>query len=275
MKGKIGVYSIKNKNTGKYYIGSTLVCFYGRRRDHFSDLRRGDHHSKKLQRSFNKHGEASFEFEVLQECDKDNVRNTEQEWLTIIKPFYNMTLTVGTIDSHTYDTKLKISEIQGGKPIDVCDLKGKVVKTVNLQREAAEYVNGNQSKVWRCLTGRNFKHKGHRFKYSGEVFVHTPKKRDYKNTRKGQKHTQEWKDTVGVKMARGRFKGVLNVYKNNVLISRYLSIKEAIESLQDNLKNTGITKAILSGKSYKGYIFKKQNLETGSPVSEIERGFKG
>lgn len=53
------VYAIKNINTGKKYIGSTLD-YQHRLNRHFSELHGDKHHSIYLQRSFNKHGEDAF-----------------------------------------------------------------------------------------------------------------------------------------------------------------------------------------------------------------------
>lgn len=258
MFDKTGVYIIENIVTGKCYIGSTLVSFKSRFSDHMGDLKRNKHHSKKLQRSFNKHGQEAFRFRVLEVCD--NAREVEQSWLDKYKPFYNMTLTVGTIDNHTYESKLKISRLQGGKSIDICDLDGNVIKTVNLQREAAEFVGGDQSKVWRCLQGITSKHKNHRFKHSGEDFKYVKKPRHI-NGHKGKKHSEETrKNKMPIAMARGKFKGILEVFKDNVLIKEYLSLGEASKDL--NIRVTGISLSLKNNKIYKGYMFNKKPLVT-------------
>lgn len=72
-----GVYAILNKVTGKVYIGSSQRLAT-RRSQHFSDLRRGSHHSQKLQRSFTKHGETAFVFFVLEECGSERLLSQEQ-----------------------------------------------------------------------------------------------------------------------------------------------------------------------------------------------------
>lgn len=67
---KAGTYKIQNKDTGKIYVGST-VNLQKREKDHFSYLRRGTHHNIYLQRAFDKYGEESFNFIVLDHCDPD------------------------------------------------------------------------------------------------------------------------------------------------------------------------------------------------------------
>ncbi len=81
MLGESGIYMIKNTVTGKVYIGGT-VNFDKRFGEHLAMLRGGYHHSLKLQRSYNKHGESAFTFSVL-ECvaDKNDLDEIEQKWI--------------------------------------------------------------------------------------------------------------------------------------------------------------------------------------------------
>ena len=60
------IYQIINKLTQKRYIGETLNA-EERKQRHFSDLRKNNHHSEKLQRAFNKYGEENFEFGIIEE----------------------------------------------------------------------------------------------------------------------------------------------------------------------------------------------------------------
>lgn len=62
------VYAVFCKANGRSYIGST-VDLNGRRQFHFRELKRGLHHSLPLQNSYNKYGEAAFEFGVVEIVD--------------------------------------------------------------------------------------------------------------------------------------------------------------------------------------------------------------
>jgi group I intron endonuclease len=62
---KQGIYRIRNLVDNKVYIGST-INFANRKSVHFSCLRNGKHENPYLQASFNKHGEQSFLFEILE-----------------------------------------------------------------------------------------------------------------------------------------------------------------------------------------------------------------
>lgn len=54
------IYHIINKETGKHYIGQTIDIDWRIKR-HFHELEKGEHHSDKLQRSFNKYGRDVFQ----------------------------------------------------------------------------------------------------------------------------------------------------------------------------------------------------------------------
>ena len=71
-----GIYYIKNNVTDKCYIGSSIELSKRMGR-HLWELRKGIHHSLKLQRSFDKHGEAAFEFKILLVCEAKDVEMFE------------------------------------------------------------------------------------------------------------------------------------------------------------------------------------------------------
>lgn len=79
------IYKITNKKNGKIYIG---VCknFYVRVRTHLYHLRKNNHHSLKLQRSWNKYGEENFVFEIIERDVEENIIfQKEKEYIE----FYN------------------------------------------------------------------------------------------------------------------------------------------------------------------------------------------
>ena len=76
-----GVYSISNTKNGKIYIGSS-VDMAARWGVHRHQLRKGEHHSVKLQRAWNKYGEEVFKFCVLEVVlDKNKLTSCEQAWM--------------------------------------------------------------------------------------------------------------------------------------------------------------------------------------------------
>lgn len=76
------IYRALCNANGQSYIGQTKNLEQ-RKKAHLSDLRRGHHTSKKFQRAYNKYGEASFTFEVLQdEIPDDQGKERETYWIT-------------------------------------------------------------------------------------------------------------------------------------------------------------------------------------------------
>lgn len=75
-----GIYSITNKADGKRYIGRT-VDLARRKRDHFKSLREGKSSSRHLQLAWNKWGEQSFTFDVIEECPAQLIVEREAHWI--------------------------------------------------------------------------------------------------------------------------------------------------------------------------------------------------
>jgi plasmid maintenance system antidote protein VapI len=92
-KMRCGVYRIVNRDSGKFYIGSS-VSLDRRRNDHFSALKRDKHHSVYLQRAYNKEPSA-FVFETLLVCDRSMTLFYEQLLIDSMKPEYNTSETAG------------------------------------------------------------------------------------------------------------------------------------------------------------------------------------
>lgn len=82
-----GIYAIRNTVSGRLYVGSA-DCIGRRFTAHVSQLRRGIHHSKYLQRSWAKHGEGAFEFLIL-EITSENLIAREQHFIDAINPAFN------------------------------------------------------------------------------------------------------------------------------------------------------------------------------------------
>ena len=61
----VGIYKIKNRITHKVYIGES-VDIKSRWHTHKSELRRGVHHSERLQKDWKKYGEKAFRFSVVE-----------------------------------------------------------------------------------------------------------------------------------------------------------------------------------------------------------------
>lgn len=77
---KTGIYKITNIKTKKIYIGSS-ENIQKRWLNHKQMLFANKHHSIHLQRSYNKHGEKSFSYEIIELCDKSLLLERENFYL--------------------------------------------------------------------------------------------------------------------------------------------------------------------------------------------------
>lgn len=79
------IYGIYNRSSGKWYVGQT-ANFRNRMSCHLSGLRKRAHRNSYLQRSFDVHGESSFEFVILEEVPDRAERNvSEVVWIDFFR----------------------------------------------------------------------------------------------------------------------------------------------------------------------------------------------
>jgi len=82
---QVGIYSIRNKLNNKIYIGSSRNIDQ-RWYNHKFLLRKGKHHSWRLQKDWNQYGEENFEFLILEEvADISTILDIEQRYLDKIQ----------------------------------------------------------------------------------------------------------------------------------------------------------------------------------------------
>ena len=89
-----GIYSIVRVGTDDLYIGSSSDITKRIKR-HFSQLRNNKHHSKYLQRVYNKYGQNALEVRVVEYCDVDILIQREQYYLDTYKPIFNTNTIAG------------------------------------------------------------------------------------------------------------------------------------------------------------------------------------
>ena len=87
-----GVYQITCTSNNLFYIGSTTRGFRYRLQTHLNKLRDGRHGNVVLQRCFDKHGESSFVFQILELVDPGLCLEREQYYIDILKPTINIRL---------------------------------------------------------------------------------------------------------------------------------------------------------------------------------------
>ena len=70
---KIGIYLIKNMETGRTYFGGSTSGIGKKRKQHFQRLRTRKHPNRALQADYIKYGHQAFKFEVLHCCSPNQV----------------------------------------------------------------------------------------------------------------------------------------------------------------------------------------------------------
>lgn len=140
-----GVYSIRNLINGKRYVGSA-VYLTQRFCDHKKRLRKGRHHSIKMQRAWDKHGEDNFSFDVLEIVqDKTLLVTQEQKWIEFYRAAhprkgYNVSPTAGNClgVKHTPETIAKIRAAIMRRPPQSAETIAKRVAKLKGQKRTPE-----------------------------------------------------------------------------------------------------------------------------------------
>lgn len=94
----VAIYRIFRLGGNRLYIGSASAPRQRKNR-HWLRLRRNDHHCIQLQRSWNKHGESNFVFEVFDWAEDGDGLQREQYWIDFYAEknlLYNTYLTAGS-----------------------------------------------------------------------------------------------------------------------------------------------------------------------------------
>lgn len=115
----IGIYSIKNIINGKIYIGQS-VDIKSRIRNHKWALRHNRHENDHLQKSFNKYGESGFIFDMICECEEQELDNMERFYIKLyncIDPNFGYNSeTGGNLNKHwSEELHTKMSEKRRGE----------------------------------------------------------------------------------------------------------------------------------------------------------------
>lgn len=245
-----GIYAIVNLKTEKFYIGSA-VKLNSRKSLHLNQLRKGKHHSKYLQNSYNKHGEECFIFKVLEYVeDENNLLKIEQKYLDIyfhtgitynISPIAGSPLGIKRSD----ETKKKISfakqnmsdetKQKMSKPVVQLTKNNNFVERFNSLLEANAKTGVHKDSIGACCLGKQKSAGGYLWMYE----------KDYLNGKRPDKNN----------LIHGHSKPIIQFTKQNEFVKKYNSITEA--SRETEIKRGSIS-ACCSGnlKSAGGYIWR-------------------
>lgn len=192
---------IKNDKNNKIYIGSS-VNIEERWKTHRKQLKKGNHHSTHLQRSWNKYGEDNFTFSVIEYIEDINaLLEKEQYWLDKYKSYeynvgYNECRVAGSRLGCKFsdETKKLLSEIRKGfKHKDETKIKisnSNKGKKMNLSSEQLE-----------AMSERMKERVGELNYFYGKKHTDEAKAK-ISEANKGRKHTEEFKKMIAESNAR-------------------------------------------------------------------------
>ena len=260
------VYGIHNIVTDKWYIGSTFNL-HDRIRRHKYYLLKNQHHSQKLQRSFNKYGIESFKIIIIEQFEKLDIDQLIEKEIDYIEKYnslengYNMTK-----DCRIYKqfklTKEQIAKTITKKSIPVICLtkQGKFIKEFNSITEAANYIGDQTTNISKaCEKGISHSVKGFLFiykkdydpnkDYSYKKYIRTEEHKDkLKETSRNNKRTRKIKeyDVNG---------NLINNFNSISALERELGLKKdhlksKIEIKKEEFTFTFLNRIFTMSKSY-------------------------
>lgn len=138
-----GIYKITNQTNDKVYVGKS-VDVLTRWKDHEFRLQKGTHYNVHLQKSWNKYGELSFKFEVIEVCDKKLLKEREIHWMGVfnsLKPEWGYNIADESKETKDKHLNNKNSEGKGREQIYQLSLQNELIKVWSSTSEAAESLN--------------------------------------------------------------------------------------------------------------------------------------
>jgi len=146
-----GIYKIQSKiKPERIYIGSA-VNIKNRWNNHLKALRKGIHNNK-LQRHYNKYGEADLQFSILLGCGEEDLLKTEQYFLDSYNPYFNICRKAGSV----LGCKWKLSE-ETKKKMSNSRMGFKASKETRTKQSNAAKKRGsnNKGKHWKLTNEQN------------------------------------------------------------------------------------------------------------------------
>ena len=159
-----GIYCITNTKNNKRYIGQTYDFQYRWKR-HKNDLNCDIHHNKHLQSAWNKYGESSFSYSILEYCPIEDLDEREIYWIEHYKSSdqkYGYNLAEGGLGcrgyKHTEEEILKMRMIKHPEPIVQLDLNGNYLNTFVSSGEAGRAIGKKSvSGIKLCCEKKKYK----------------------------------------------------------------------------------------------------------------------
>ena len=210
-----GVYSIVCKTTGKGYIGSSIDIQY-RWKKHLYLLRKGNHTNPHLQSSFNKYGEESLDFRLVEDLSglqEKDVREIEQTYLDLMD--WSVSFNV-CLDSRGGQVTEEANERRKGSLKKFHEENPDAIRGENNPFHGRSHTQSAKDAVSTANTG---KIRSDDFKRQRSEFM---------SNRRGCHHTEEYLNALSERVSGGDNPMAIQVTINGVT---YSTKKEAVKAL--------------------------------------------
>lgn len=172
----VGIYKIENKVNGKIYVGQS-IDIDTRWYNHRNELNGNRHCNEHLQNAWNKYGENSFEFIIIEECTLDNIDEREIYWIDYynsMDPGYGYNMTAGGQGRHGYswseEYKEYLSSVRNPEAVLQLDLNGKIIERWRSGSYAARSTGFPSSGIMNCV-----RDDGDQYQCHGYIWVYESK----------------------------------------------------------------------------------------------------
>jgi len=86
-EGKCGIYLIHNIENNKVYVGRSVNLWNRVNEGHIQKLKKQKSHNRYLQRAWNKYGDFSFKYYVIEYCKVDLLNDREYYWMEVYQSY--------------------------------------------------------------------------------------------------------------------------------------------------------------------------------------------
>jgi group I intron endonuclease len=268
-----GIYKIINSKNGDFYVGSCASRRWGfkyRWNNHIRSLRKNSHHSAILQRAWNKYGEDSFKFEIIEECEPEQCLLREQYYLDTLSPKYNILKFAG----NSLGRKMSNDQIRDLKNRSYDWMRGENNWNKDPSRKESQRKSLEKTNIQQYITEETYKKISNSLRGRSKTELH---KNNISKSLKKIKKTEEHQQKINIavkKWAREynsgennyfygrkfcgkenpRFSGIFK-FKNNITEEEFIGSKTEM-AIKFGLDHTKIC-AICNGKrkSHRDWIY--------------------
>lgn len=144
-----GIYRIENLINHKSYIGQS-VDIYSRWYDHKWELKNNHHNNLHLLRAWDKYGQDSFSFIILEECNEDELNDKEIYWINYYDAYHNGYNQTRGGDGCLGKKWTDEERERVSRSVLQIDLSGTIINRFININEAEKQTGVSRRQIWNC-----------------------------------------------------------------------------------------------------------------------------